>query len=295
MTLLSRMVNAKRSPAVLRIALLQIRGRFPDLKILVFEGVDDVGVYQEWIRRFRDESWFRPLPGSGKTQLLGLLRQLLSEGSELLSDVRFFVDQDYDGVADADRCPNLFVTDRYSIENYLCDRRVVDEIIVDELRCATDFRALDAALNAFDDFFQSLIEALLEPMAIYRAGVLGGTPVVKKPEKLNGNLDIDLFWVRPKISWTEVVQFDPMPSEDCIEEAKIYLTSAAGFMHRGKWLLSVVRAWLGLVYSDRKSDNPKIFASTVKALGPSLDQIPMRSLAARSSVPVGFGDFIQMI
>jgi hypothetical protein len=30
-------------------------------------------------------------------------------------------------------------------------------------------------------------------------------------------------------------------------------------------------------------------------LGPSPDHIPLRSLAARSSVPVGFGDFIQMI
>ena len=295
MTLLSRMVNAKRSPAVLRLALLQVRGRFPDLKILVFEGVDDVGVYQEWIRRFRDGNWFRPLPGSGKTQLLGLLRQLVSEGSELLSDVRFFVDHDYDGVAETDRCPNLFVTDRYSIENYLCDRRVVDEILVDELRCATDVPALDAALSAFDDFFKCLVQVLLEPMAIYRAGVLEGIQVAKKPDKLNGSLDIELFGVRSTCSWGQVVQFDPMPSQVCIEEGKIYIASAAGFMHRGKWLLSVVKAWLGLVYSDRRSDNPNIFASTVKALGPSPDQIPLRSLAARSSVPVGFGDFVQMI
>jgi hypothetical protein len=295
LTLLSRTVNAKRSPAVLRLALLQVRGRFPDLKILVFEGVDDVGVYQEWIRRFRDENWFRPLPGSGKTQLLGLLRQLVSEDSELLSDVSFFVDHDYDGVAEADRHPNLFVTDRYSIENYLCDRRVIDEILVDELRCATDFSALDSALSAFDEFFKSLIQVLLEPMAIYRAGVLEGIPVAKKPDKLNGSLDIELSGVRSKCSWAEVVQFDPMPSQVCIEEGKVYIENASGYMHRGKWLLSVVRAWLGLVYSDRKSENPSIFAFAVKALGPSPDHIPLRSLAARSSVPVGFGDFIQMI
>lgn len=292
MTLLTRMVEAKRSPAVLRLKLVTIGARFPDHRILIFEGVDDVGVYQEWIRRFRDSEWYRPLPGAGKKQLLELLRQLREEGSPLLEHVRFFVDHDYDGVSKADVCRYLFVTDRYSIENYLCDRRVIDEILVDELRCAGDVGSLDTALNAFDAFWGALLEQLIEPCAIYRAGVLRRLRVSKKPGKLNGAISIELREVKSAISWSDVVQFDPPPSQTDVTASAGVIRSGGGFQHRGKWLLGAVRAWMALIYADRRSDQPKLFPTTVAELGPSPDQISLRSLAARSSVPSGLEEFL---
>lgn len=293
MTLLERVREAKRSPAVLRLGMISLIGRFPDKKILIFEGEDDVGVYQEWIRRYRDEEWFRPLPGRGKKQLLELLRELKRENSEFLSKVLFFVDLDYDGVSADEQCPQLFVTDRYSIENYLCDRRVIDEVLVDELRCARDVCDLDAGLLAFDQFFSELVEAILEPCAIYRAGVIQGLRLVQKPEKLNGGLEIGLRSVRSIGTWVELVQFGEAPDAELVATSLDFVRNGGGSLHRGKWLLAAVRAWIRLLYADRRADTPDVFGAKQASLGASPDQLGLRSLASRSSVPLGFGDFVR--
>lgn len=293
MTHFENTVSAKRSPAVLRMDILQILSKYPDKKVLVFEGIEDVGVYSVWIPRFKAGNWYWPLPGRGKKQLVGLLNQLKLEDSDLLRQVRFFVDHDYDGVSDDSRCDQLFVTDQYSIENYLCNKQMVELILCNELRCASEIISHERVLEAFDNFFKSLLNELAEAMAIYRAGVLSGANAIRKPDKLHDNLHVEFESVRVISAWNQIILFDVELRQEIVSESLDYIMRNGANVYRGKWLFLAFRKWLGMLYADRRSDRPVLFSTNRNDLGSDLNTIDIQTLAARSATPNGLDVFIR--
>src|SRR5690625_5120984 len=122
MDLVSKMREGRRSPAVLKTALSHLRSVRPDSAIFVFEGAEDVGVYEVWISRCKICPEYEALPGKGKDQLLGLRKMLREDTTGLRRAVYFFLDRDFDGLKGQTSGADVYVHDTYSVENCLaCD------------------------------------------------------------------------------------------------------------------------------------------------------------------------------
>ena len=117
--LLQRARESRKSPAALKVKISNLRSRYSSDPIFVVEGVDDVGVYETWLQPFAKGQFLNIIPGAGKEQLLGFRKLLQSDQTGLAKDIYFFVDKDYDGLQDQLPGPDIFCTDRYSVENYL--------------------------------------------------------------------------------------------------------------------------------------------------------------------------------
>ncbi len=74
MSVVDQVRAQRKNPNVLRLKILKIRGEDPTAFVFVFEGVDDVAVYEEWIRRIIDCPEYESVPAAGKEQILSLAR-----------------------------------------------------------------------------------------------------------------------------------------------------------------------------------------------------------------------------
>ena len=130
--------ESRHSPAVLKARILGIRSGDIDSWILVYEGKDDVGVYDVWVRAVLPDLAFYPLPGSGKSQVLSLRDNLSRSAEEVRSRILYFVDRDFDDLRGYPQGGDIFCTTSYSIENDLVNETVLRSILDDEQHSLID-------------------------------------------------------------------------------------------------------------------------------------------------------------
>jgi hypothetical protein len=103
--------------------------------VFAFEGDDDKIVYGQWIRRLFPRLHYEPFPCGGKKGVKALKNSLHKDLTGQERNVLFFVDRDYDDLAGFESQSGVFMTDAYSVENYLVTPRVVGELLRDEFPC----------------------------------------------------------------------------------------------------------------------------------------------------------------
>lgn len=294
--LLERTRQARKSPAVLKVRLSQLRSRFQELPILIVEGVDDVGPYEAWINRVTDICMMRMLSGNGKEQLLGLRTLLTRDETGLRSGVFFAVDRDFDELLGQEPGPDIFCTDRYSVESYLVDEHVVESLLRDEFRLEEGSAEFDAAKQAYRRNLRDLLTALTSAnFRIYccrRMGVrlLSAAPEVRKFARIHvGRIEVN---IDPELLEKELAIESQLP-EDAVETLRSdfeHLDPQS--RHRGKFLFQFLVAWVERLADEARNPSGEVFATRLN-IKFSSTVITHRSLASRSDLPVGFREFVR--
>ncbi len=119
--LLDDMRKSRDVAAVLKTRLAQLKSGAPDVPVFAFEGPDDKFVYYAWVGRIDRDVRYEPFICNGKAGVLELRRIVRRDLGDIGKGVYFFVDRDFDDLRGEDPWDDLFMTDRYSVENYLVD------------------------------------------------------------------------------------------------------------------------------------------------------------------------------
>ncbi|MCC2594871.1 DUF4435 domain-containing protein [Pusillimonas sp. MFBS29] len=293
--LLERAREARKSPTVLKLRLSQLRSRFQEPPILIVEGVDDIGPYETWVNRVADICMIRMLSGNGKEQLLGLRTLLARDETELRPGVFFAVDRDFDELLGQESGPDIFCTDRYSVESYLVDEHVVASVLRDEFRLEEGSAEFDAAKQAYHRTLRDLVVALTSAnFRIYCCRRLGVrlpsvTPEVRRFARIHvGRIEAN---VGPEVLDKELAVESQLPEEAVETLRSDFEQLDPQSRHRGKFLFQFLVTWVERLADEARNPSGEVFTTRLN-IKFSSTVITHRSLASRSDLPMGFREFV---
>jgi hypothetical protein len=291
MSLVANLRNQRKNPSILRMKLLKIKGRLTDTLIFVFEGGEDIPVYEEWIRRC-DLKWrYEPIESCGKEQILALHTQLILE-PELLKGVYFFVDRDYD--VSQPPSHHLFELDAYSIENLLVCEEVLQSILKDEFSLIGEPELREEFTRKFRQAYSDYLRHC-EPVSLLLFGARRTRRAVRlKPERSNEIAQIFLDHAEAAYAKPDAVV--KLELEIAADELTT-LHNEFGQLpelcrHRGKYCVDFLRRWLGLLYEEARCVASSIFPQQAQRVGRDPCQFTLRRLAGASQVPASLSAFL---
>lgn len=297
--LVDRARENRKSPATLKTRVSNLRSRYSEDPILVFEGVDDIGPYETWINSFVEGVFLKLLAGSGKEQVLGLRNMLREDKTGLAAEIFFFVDRDFDDLQGQSPGADLFCCDRYSVENYLVTELVVQSTLRDEFRLEPQSPEFDAAINMYRQAVASLVEALrpinLHLFCCRRLGVQlrNSVPELKKFVR------VSVQGARLLADPTQLISEHLEPRESLPVERLPALqeefTSFDPLMrYRGKFFFEFLRRWFDCVADEANSPTGALFQRKLPVRFSSVS-MTMRTCASRSERPAGLRAFVASI
>jgi hypothetical protein len=296
---INKLRAARSSPAVLKIKLASVRSSNSNCLVFAFEGDTDKGAYFQWVKRLRSELVYEPFPCGGKRQVLEFREMLRRDLGGLAKRVYFFIDRDYDDYREFAPEPHTtFMTDQYSVENYMVTRPVLEELLKDEFHChaAPDVRS--ALLNDFD---KRLEEFLLSTKAInFRLFIARKRKFVLQknlPLRINGIAHVALDKTEALANGPEqIIAFEEQVAQ---EEFAALKAEFEGLdpqkRYRGKFNLLFFMRWLELLAADRASGQSRHFCVLGPPRGVNTAALTVGSLASKSEPPIGLADFLEAV
>lgn len=291
------MKQARNSSSVLKIAILSIRSQLVDIPIFVFEGPDDKATYSQWIRRINEGLIYEPLPANGKDQALKLWDSLIKDKDDLISGIYIFVDRDFDDLKGRDEHANIFMTERYAVENYVVCEKVLDEILKDELHCHAEPKIRKDIIEHFSKAYSSFLSVVKEiNFQIFCARKLG-INIDGLPKKISKIASIRLDGVQAAVPPCEtLIEFDrPISIQERIVFKDIFDALEPSLRYRGKFLLMFFSKWIELLAIERKLQESPLMKDAKKVTKIGSNAISIGSLASRSAVPEGLHQFLSLI
>jgi hypothetical protein len=291
-SIIERLRESRKNPSVLKLKILKIRGENPDIFIFIYEGQEDIPVYEEWLSRIANCPHFEAVAGNGKEQLLGFYTSLTKNADSLLRKVFFFVDRDFD--SPFEQSNNLFELEAYSIENLICTEAVLESLLRDEFRRAGKVAERGKICKTFSDLhekFNAISKDLNLGLFLARRC---GINVSKKPERATEIAAIKVNEVdRAYGDISEIFSVEEeINLEKAIELSEEFENLPITLRQRGKYLLDFFRRWLRTLSDDLKAENPVLFESRDAALPGDPAAVTMRRLTSAAPIPVALSNFI---
>lgn len=291
------MKESLNSSSVLKIAILTIRSQLEEIPIFVFEGPDDKAAYSQWIRRISPGLVYEPLPANGKDQALKLWDSLIKDKDSLIVGIYVFVDRDFDELKGRSPHQNLFMTQRYAVENYVVCPYVLDEILKDELHCHAQPSLRRDVVNHFTQAYASYLEIIKElNFTLYCARKLK-IVIDSLPKKISKIASVHLDGVHPaNPSCDTIVELErEITAEESKKHRELFDALDPPLRYRGKFLLLFFSKWIELLASERIHQKTPLMktAKTITKVGAS--SFSIGSLASRSSIPEGLEIFLGRI
>lgn len=291
------MISARESAVVQKTALLTFRSFDRETVVFVFEGVDDKVVYHKWISRLRPELRYEPLPCGNKKKVLGLFKAILRDRSGLGEGVYFFVDRDFDDLQDCSPHDTVFMTDFYSVENYLVSVEVIEEVLKTDFHChgRPDIRSpIIANFQKALSEFNQVSEAVNRRLFVARRMKLdtGSSPNKIKDFAI---VSLDSVGVGPK-SAEQLIVYPQNPSAEKVTELHSeFETLVPTERYRGKYLKAFLDKWLELLSADYSNDPSVYFAQLPRNEKVKQSEHQLGGLASKSSIPAGLAEFLRAI
>lgn len=291
--LIEIMRKERDRPAVVALAVLRIRSEKPDALVFIFEGIDDVGVYEQWLRSLPINFDYEPVPAGGKKQALSYMRSLHELSSDLLSHVYAFVDRDFD--LQIEGVSNVYELDAHSIESLICTQKALESLLLDEFKCFAYPQARQNVLKRFQLIFDAAKKAMHDINFLLFAGQRMGRVVEKKPEKLSHFLNINLNAAHPNFhNATEVVKVE-LTGIDLEILRKEFESLDDILRYRGKYIYMIFKKWVDLLFLERVRDESDVFKDIPKLINSGACAITHRRLASSVDAPESFRVFIRKI
>ena len=284
----------RKNPSVLKMKVLAVRSAQPNILVFIFEGPEDVGVYETWIARTTTKLEYEAIPGAGKEQLIALRNLLAANHDQLLRHVCFFVDCDFDPYDASDEY--VFNLDSYSIENILCSVESLESLLIDEFRCTGDWRERKRITEQFililNDFKQLTREINFSLFVARRLGI----KVLKKPEAIRDIAQVNLQSIVQSFGdLSEVVELEEESDKEMEKELRREFDNFSDHRaQRGKYVLCMFRSWLQTLVTDRKQANPVLFSTSLPLSGDP-HAVKLRRLASQGDLPRGLEAFLSRV
>lgn len=303
---LKQKLNEKKDSVFLQEVKTRLAGAYSDSKnVLFFENTDDIETYRIWISRIRTDMKYQPFPMKGKDKCLKVYEYFKTQPAYKKS--YFFIDHDFDGAKNYEIRDNLFITDRYSIENYLFD----PEIIVDYLRA--EFKCYEPnnsqLLNDLQKLYNRNLMAFLNLLKnlnyqIFLARSIGVDVKISDCKKIKESIIIEIETCSLKESENLANMLDEDVYELCKE--KIDSEKMSLYEHRfnelqsinsyrGKFIHFFFKEWLSKLkeYHNSTTGSIKYFSSSKAKFDPN--NIDLYKYANYSPIPIGLGEFLEQI
>lgn len=291
-SLVDELRASRKSPTVLKLKVLKIMGEDPNILIFIYEGPDDVPVYEEWMRRIADCPRYEPLPGAGKQQLLAYHKTLVEGNDPALDRIFFFIDRDFD--LPSPPHDNIFELQSYSIENLLCTEEVLDSILRDEFRKAGALAERKTVLDKFVELRTQFLECCNSINFILFAAQRKSISVLKKPEKISEVVHIRVDSIQRAFeNIEEVVSIAAeIPPEELSALSDEFDRLPPPLRERGKYVLEMFRRWIRTLSEDVKQPRPILFHEGNDRLPGDPSSASLRRFASSASLPEGLPQFI---
>lgn len=295
---LQHLRSSRNSPAVLKARLIAFRSAEPKVTIVALEGDDDKIVYSQWVARVRPDFVYEPFPCGGKRGVLSLKAVVERDLGNLRQNLYFLIDRDFDDLAGHPSSDAVFLTDRYSIENYLVDRDVLKSLLKNEFHCheRPDIRKI--ILDLFERDYEAFLKITrMLNFRIYVARRLEIELNSALPTKLNVIANIDLGVITPSDTLPEevvVYSREPQPMElEALEAEFAKLEPRTRF--RGKFALKFFQRWLERLGDEYRAGTRCLFSELSGNARPRAAELVLSNFASKSKVPNGFTNFINSV
>lgn len=290
---------ARQAPSVLKVKLSNIRSKYPDVIVLVFEGQEDLTPYTVWIRRIDGAFRFESIVSNGKGQVLGFRAMLQSNRQNLKEKVYFFVDRDFDSLRDHSPGPDIFVTTKYSIENELVTTDVLRHLLGDLFYCGGDCEDRDQILALFRSVRKQFIEVMIAPNLRLFRGVQLKIPGRAIEDALAKYVRVSIRNVSVVFTEDSLRQLVPLerearPEETAEIDAEFFVLHPL-YCRRGKFLYNFFIQWLNALADARRNGDKSVFSDGAQRRGYSREKVNLGALAAVSSLPEGLAQFVTRI
>ncbi|PZO01986.1 MAG: hypothetical protein DCF28_09265 [Alphaproteobacteria bacterium] len=288
---------ARQRPAVAKLELAKQRSASPDLPILAFEGDDDKITYFQWISRIRPGMKYVSFPCSGKGQLLALRSSLQSDVTGLADAVYFFVDRDFDELREHAHGDDVFMTEMYSVENYIVCENVLDSVLQIEFHCHADKNVRNRVLEIFRSAYDAFLNATADiNRQLYVARRLG-IEIDPLPNKIGKIVQITLTMddavavetrqvIRPRSELPENGVADLIAEFDDLEPRSRY---------RGKFAYFFFKRWLEELVLQNDEAERGVFSGLANRSAFRVSELTLNSLSSKADLPDGLVEFVASI
>lgn len=291
----NRMRAARERSVVLKTKLVSFRSLDPLTFIFVFEGPDDPIVYRQWINRIDDKLNYASMTCSGKAALLEFMTMMERDADGAGDRVLYFIDADFDGDRGY-KSEKLFMTDMYSVENYLVNERVVDETLKNEFSCSLEPDVRRLVITDFAECYELfLAQTSLLNARIFAARKLRIELKKALPVRLSGIAVVDYKSVGDgKIAAEDLIVLEREPSEEEWTEINLAFQSLhARTRYRGKFAMLFFIKWLEALHREYLQEKSPVFQGIVRSHKPRMSEIGLGNFASKSSMPDGLAEFLR--
>lgn len=287
-------IAARQKPAVIKIRLLNYRSRYPRGLLIAVEGDDDKVVYSYWISRATPKLQYEFFVCGGKRGVRALRNLLLDDLGDAAADLVFMVDRDFDGLDGFRSTDHVFMLDRYSVENYLVERSVVDETIRVAFPGSGDPGTRAGVCDLFEkDFlaFLQIAEELNRRVFIARRLRLHIDDVM--PDSLSKVASVQLGNVGPcGVSAEQALPFPSEPAAGIVSRLCGQFAALSPVnRHRGKFSYKFLRHWFDRLGDEYRNPRLGLFPLSDQDSRIKSDEMRLGALACRSKLPEGFEAF----
>lgn len=289
---LEKMRASRNNPQVALISYTTVRGKNPEKLICVFEGYEDLPYYETIFNRVGNSTEFTSIIAKGKDQVLAL-RHALQNNHYQDDKVRFFIDQDFDGMKGHSFGDDIYVTEGYSIENHLADAGILSSLLNSEFKCCPDDESAVKNVNIlFDEFLGAFFE-IMRPVnqAIFYART-HDVKLTNIEDRIGEYFLFTLDSITDKKSdYFKLIGWPVDLARDTSSVESVFSKMDPHMQWRGKFIFELFVKFLHQLKNDRTSDTPRFFAKKAGVKFDPNGEI-IRSLASLSAIPPSLSAFV---
>lgn len=301
---LKQQINEKKDRAFLQEVKIRLAAAYSDSKnVFFFENTDDIETYKIWIEKIRKDLNYQPVPMRGKDKCLKVYEYFKNQPDYKKS--YFFIDHDFDGSKGYDKRSNLFITDRYSIENYLFDPEIIVSYLQAEFKCYEP-NNLDK-LNQLKQFYSCNLNNFLFLLKdlnyqIFLARSLNIDVQISDNKKIKESINIELETCDLKIVSNlsnmldeniHQVSIGKVDKEILDKYSDEFNQLSLIKSYRGKFIHFFFKEWLSKLKDLHNEKSIDYFSSGKAKFDPNT--IDLYKYANYSLMPVGLEDFLKQV
>ncbi|MEJ5154558.1 DUF4435 domain-containing protein [Gluconobacter wancherniae] len=297
-SLVKEMISSRASDAVLKQKIEEILSDSESGIIFAFEGSDEKIVFTKWIEKIDPELEYSIFlcQGKGNSKKLSNVCQRDIEG-DLKRSVFIYVDRDFDDLEGFGYKRNVFKTDMYSLENYVCTPLTVDKILQYEFPLHDEKLLREEIINIFENTLSDFLLLTKELNRKLYVASKDGAGIKGKPEKISKICDVTLNSVSPKNPAVEnTVSYIKNPSpENLLKFSNEFETLDKFTRYRGKFVLYFMQKWITLLADSFKSREAPWFDKFADGYTVSRCELTLGSYASKCKYPIQLPDFLKIV
>lgn len=292
------MINSRASDSVLKQKIEEILSDSDSGIVFAFEGNDEKIVFTKWIERIdsRIEYDIFLCQGKGNARKLSRVCDRDIEG-DLKNKLFIFVDRDYDDLYGFANIENIFMTEMYSIENYICTPLTINKILQHEFPLHDEKILREDILSVFNRLFSEFLVLVKEINRKLYIASKTGVEIKGKPDKISKICSITLGSIAPKNPPAEdTMSYQSTPSaHDLYKFSNEFNMLDMKTRYRGKFHFFFMQKWINILADSFQQRTTPWFNKFGEGYTVARSELTMGSYASKCEYPSQLPQFLDLV